>query len=179
MYSFLVVILISLSCWSQVIALDVLPSSKQAATCLPQLQFVRTASYGGTQGFNFDDTNSLRYNERVSKIGIRTASRVDRMEFTTQFGIYGHGGRGGQYKSLALGSREKIVRIDLCWDFFISVRIFYVKFYTNLGKNLEGGVRTSNCATINIPGDRVVVGMYGKSGSEIDRVGFVHRLPLC
>ena len=147
--------------------------------CLPHVEFVRTPTYGGPDGYDFDDTSALRYNERIHKIGIRSLSTINKIEFSTQFNIYGHGGGGGGYRTMNLGSREKIAKIEICWGPDSSIQVFFVKFDTNFGKSIQGGTRTNTCATTHIPSDRVVVGMYGNSAAEMHRIGFVHRLQLC
>lgn len=53
-------------------------------------------------------------------------------------------------------------------------RIFYAKFTTNLGRTLAGGTTTSDCVTRTAPSGRQLAGFHGRSGDEVDKIGFIY-----
>ncbi|MER5711968.1 hypothetical protein [Streptomyces sp. NPDC002122] len=55
-------------------------------------------------------------------------------------------------------------------------RIFHARFSTDLGRTLAGGTPAADCvARTALPG-RQITGFHGRSGDEIDRIGFIHTL---
>ena len=140
-------------------------------------RFHKTPWIGGTRGDPFDDTRKLSQSERLQKIVIRTQKRVDRIEFHTDRQSLVHGGTGGHPKSLSLGPNEKIRSLDTCEGWYEhSYRVFYVKFTTTHGRVLSGGMWTGNYVHINIHESQFVLGMYGRSKREIDRIGFIYKM---
>jgi hypothetical protein len=53
-------------------------------------------------------------------------------------------------------------------------RIFYARFTTNLGRTLAGGTTTSDCVTRTAPSGWQIAGFHGRSGDELDKVGFIY-----
>ena len=85
-----------------------------------------------------------------------------------------HGGNGGTYSSLNLGSNEYVTSAYLCQGKYNnSTRIFHARFTTNLGRTLAGGTTTDNCVTRTAPPGWQIAGFHGRSGNEVDKVGFI------
>ena len=155
------------------------PSEKQYQTCLSPITTYKTPAYGGHGGGHFDDTHYIPIGAKVRKIGIRSGSRIDKISYYTQYTSYHHGGNGGGYREMSLGSTEKVTSVHVCWAHHRSIRIFYIRFRTNWGRQLYGGRGTRYCATATIPADKVFVGLYGRRGNAIDSIGFLYRHPVC
>jgi hypothetical protein len=86
-----------------------------------------------------------------------------------------HGGTGGTAASLTLGSDEYVTSAQLCEGVKDShTRIFYAKFTTNLGRTLAGGTTTSDCVTRTAPSGWQLAGFHGRTGNEVDKIGFIY-----
>jgi hypothetical protein len=55
-------------------------------------------------------------------------------------------------------------------------RIFHARFTTNLGRTLAGGSTTSDCVTRSAPPGWQIAGLHGRSGAEVDKIGFIFTL---
>ncbi|WP_255657503.1 jacalin-like lectin [Actinoplanes sp. L3-i22] len=120
--------------------------------------------FGGPHGNYFNDIDTVT---TPASISLRAGSRVDR--------IGTHGGTGGTLKSLTLGSTEYVTSAYLCRGSYNSqTRIFYAKFTTNLGNTLAGGTTTSDCVTRTAPTGWQIAGFHGRSGDEVDKIGFIY-----
>ncbi|KAG6872606.1 hypothetical protein C0995_008351 [Termitomyces sp. Mi166 len=150
---------------------------------------IRLADFlGGTGGHSYNDLTMFPSPPTlpgITSLTIRSASRVDALTYTAHHGdsVYvtlTHGGTGGSPATLTLGLGEYITEIQVCEGIHNgSARIFYASFTTNLGKTLSGGIVTSNCITTTAPADTVagaywsLVGFWGRSGDEVDRLGAI------
>lgn len=136
----------------------------------------KTSSIGGNGGSRFDDASKLSTGEWLLGIVLRSGRRVDRIEFHTTRQTLRHGGSGGRQKSLSMNHGEWIEIIDVCEDHHRSNRIFYVKFRTTRGRTLSGGTRNGSCHIFRFKRNHHVFGMHGRSGNEIDRLGFIYKI---
>jgi hypothetical protein len=144
-------------------------------------RFRMSDSFGGPHSVNFNDVALLPGNPVVSSISLRTGSRVDSVGVRLSNGWpLVHGGTGGTLQTLTLGSTEHLTSAYLCSDKRNGLtRIFYARFTTNTGRSISGGSTTDDCVTYTAPSGWQIVGFFGRSGDEIDRLGLVysHRTP--
>ena len=147
-----------------------------------QSRFYRSASVvGGSGGSSFDDIGQLsldlyRDKRRITKIQMSAGNRVDKVGFTYSDGqSVSHGGNGFD-RELSLSSGEYIYKAKACVDRKNgSDRIFYLHFETNTGKTLSGGTEQGSCSTTTAYGGYEIFAMKGRSGNELDAVGFYTR----
>ncbi|MFC8358985.1 jacalin-like lectin [Streptomyces griseorubiginosus] len=132
--------------------------------------------FGGPHGDYFNDISGVPAGARATTIGLRAGSRVDQMSVTLANGTtLTHGGTGGTASSLTLGSDEYVTTAQLCQGVKDgNTRIFYAKFTTNLGRTLTGGSTTSDCVTRTAPGGWQIAGFHGRTGDEVDKIGFIY-----
>ena len=140
---------------------------------------------GGPHGDPFNDVAGVLANEVpiLTSITIRGGNRVDAVSYTVKYKSNGstatasHGGSGGDAKTLNLASGEYITSTKLCWGQKDGrTRVFYTSVTTNKGNSLANGATTSDCQTVTTPSDKGdgawgLVGFWGRSGDEIDRLG--------
>ncbi|WP_416985392.1 jacalin-like lectin [Streptomyces sp. T028] len=138
--------------------------------------FQLSDQFGGPHGDYYNDIDSVPAGARASTIALRAGSRVDRLSVTLSNGTtLAHGGTGGTASSLTLGSGEYVTTAYLCQAQKDGhTRIFYAKFTTNLGRTLAGGTTTSDCVTRTAPSGWQIAGFHGRSGDEVDKVGFIY-----
>ncbi|MET9435851.1 jacalin-like lectin [Streptomyces sp. NPDC006551] len=134
--------------------------------------------FGGPHGDYFNDIDDIPAGARATTITLRAGSRVDRISITLDNGTtLAHGGTGGTAASLTLGSGEYVATAYLCRARKDShTRIFHARFTTNLGRTLSGGTPTSDCVTHTAPPGRQITGFHGRSGDEVDKIGFIQTL---
>jgi endonuclease/exonuclease/phosphatase family metal-dependent hydrolase len=132
--------------------------------------------HGGPHGDYFNDITSVPEGAQATAVSLRAAKRVDQVGVTLSNGTtLTHGGSGGTYSSLTLGSNEYVTSAYLCQAKHNNkTRIFYAKFTTNLGRALAGGSTTDNCVTRTAPPGWQIAGFHGRSGDEVDKVGFIY-----
>jgi endonuclease/exonuclease/phosphatase family metal-dependent hydrolase len=132
--------------------------------------------FGGPHGTSYNDVNSLPSNPSVTKIGIRTGSRVDQVNLTLSNGTsFNHGGSGGTAKSLTLNSGEYVKSVYMCSGQKDGhTRVFYIKFTTSSGRTLSGGTTTGSSVTYTAPSGWKIVGFHGRAGSELDKMGVIY-----
>ncbi|RPE37401.1 jacalin-like lectin domain-containing protein [Streptomyces sp. Ag109_O5-1] len=132
--------------------------------------------FGGPHGDYYQDIDKVAAGARATSISLRSGSRVDQVGITLADGTtLTHGGTGGTASSLTLGSSEYVTTAYLCEGVKDShTRIFYAKFTTNLGNTLAGGTTTSDCVTRTAPSGWQIAGFHGRSGDELDKVGFIY-----
>lgn len=124
---------------------------------------------GKKGGFAFDDGIGAKSDEILVRLCIRSAARVDQVSFITTTRTLIHGGYGGSEQCWFL---PEIVAYNVCWGSAKgSVRVFRLEFETLDGNKLGGGKKTNSCARYVLPKGGKVVGMVGRSGSEIDTFG--------
>lgn len=147
-------------------------------------QFEFSNSWGhASRGSVFQDRDALPTDSliRVKSVEIRAGSRVDRIAFTTLDNDNNelklqHGGSGGtKYTlSLDLDDYEYITQAEV----HISKkdghrRVFRLGFTTSKGRELVKGSSRSENYSYAAPEGYQIVGTYGRSGSELDQIGFV------
>ena len=131
--------------------------------------------FGGPHGDYYNDIDAVPAGARATTIGLRSGSRVDQLSLTLSNGTtLAHGGTGGSATSLTLGSSEYVTTAYLCRAAYNGhTRIFYAKLTTNLGNSLAGGSTTSDCVTRTAPSGWQIAGFHGRSGGEVDKIGFI------
>ncbi|MEU6228814.1 jacalin-like lectin [Streptomyces sp. NPDC047042] len=137
--------------------------------------FQLSDQFGGPHGDYYNDIDAVPAGARPVSISLRAGSRVDGVGLTLGNGtVLSHGGSGGTASSLTLGSGEYVTSAQLCQaEKSGHTRIFYAKFDTNLGRSLSGGTTTSDCVTRTAPAGWQLAGFHGRSGDEIDKLGFI------
>ncbi|MFF4544792.1 jacalin-like lectin [Streptomyces sp. NPDC001435] len=132
--------------------------------------------FGGPHGDYYQDIDKVPAGARATTVALRSGSRVDQVGITLSNGTtLTHGGTGGTASSLTLGSGEYVTTAYLCEGVKDSrTRIFYARFTTNLGRTLAGGTTTSDCVTRTAPSGWQIAGFHGRSGDELDKVGFIY-----
>ncbi|MGO4633015.1 jacalin-like lectin [Streptomyces sp. 2RAF24] len=132
--------------------------------------------FGGPHGDPFNDLDSVPAGARATTLTVSAGSRIDRLALTLGNGTtLAHGGTGGTTASLTLGSEEYVTTAYLCRAQKDGrTRIFHARFTTSLGRTLAGGTPTSDCVTDTAPPGWQISGFHGRSGDEIDKIGFIH-----
>jgi len=132
--------------------------------------------FGGPHGISYNDANTLPANPKAQIVGIRTGSRVDQINIMLTNGTWlTHGGYGGTYSYLNLGSNEYLKSVKLCSGQKDGrTRIFYTKFTTSTGRTLEGGSTTSNTVTYTAPTGWQIAGFHGRADAEVDKMGVIY-----
>ncbi|NGY59109.1 endonuclease [Lentzea sp. NEAU-D13] len=140
----------------------------------PAYQF--SEQFGGPHGDYFNDVDRVELGAQATEISLRSNARVDQVGVTLSNGTkLTHGGTGGSFSSLTLGSTEYVSSAYLCQAKHNNhTRVFYAKFTTNLGRTLAGGRTTSTCTTRTAPAGWQITGFTGRSGSEVDKIGFIY-----
>ncbi|MBW8795098.1 MAG: endonuclease [Streptomyces sp.] len=138
--------------------------------------FQLSDQFGGPHGDYYQDIDKVAAGARATSISLRSGSRVDQVGVALADGTtLTHGGTGGTASSLTLGSSEYVTTAYLCeGKYNDTTRIFYAKFTTNLGRTLAGGTTTSDCVTRTAPSGWQIAGFHGRSGDEVDKVGFIY-----
>ncbi|MEW1778595.1 jacalin-like lectin [Streptomyces sp. NPDC086777] len=138
--------------------------------------FQLSDQFGGPHGDYYQDIDKVAAGARTTTLSLRSGSRVDQVGVTLADGTtLTHGGTGGTASSLTLGSSEYVTTAYLCeGKYNNTTRIFYAKFTTNLGRTLAGGTTTSDCVTRTAPSGWQIAGFHGRSGDELDKVGFIY-----
>ena len=132
--------------------------------------------FGGPHGGYFTDLDAVQAGARAKTFSLRAGARVDQIGLTLENGTtLVHGGTGGTSSALTLASGEYVTTATLCQGSFGGhTRIFSARFVTNLGRALAGGSTTSDCVTRLAPEGWQIAGFHGRSGDEVDKIGFVY-----
>lgn len=134
--------------------------------------------FGGEEGTWYNDLDAVSglAASKVASITLRGADRVDNVAVTLASGqTFAHGGTGGSPTSLTLASGETLASATLCQGQKDGkTRIFYAQFTTSAGKTVQTGVKTSDCVTRSAGAGRGIVAFLGRSGDEVDQLGFVY-----
>ncbi|MFF4307024.1 jacalin-like lectin [Streptomyces sp. NPDC001601] len=138
--------------------------------------FQLSDQFGGPHGDYYQDIGEVAAGARATSISLRSGSRVDQVGIALADGTtLTHGGTGGTASSLTLGGSEYVTTAYLCeGKYNNTTRIFYARFTTNLGRTLAGGTTTSDCVTRTAPSGWQIAGFHGRSGDELDKVGFIY-----
>ncbi len=131
---------------------------------------------GGPHGTPFTDVEAITIGSPLTTVSLRAGTRVDRVGVTQADGVtMAHGGTGGTAASLTLGAGEHITQVTMSSGQKDGrTRIFSIRFTTNLGRSLAGGTSTSNTVTYTAPAGWRLAGFYGRSGSEVDKLGLIY-----
>ncbi|KAF2190730.1 mannose-binding lectin [Zopfia rhizophila CBS 207.26] len=134
--------------------------------------------YGGPHGTYFNDLPSLSTvsSPTVSSITLRGGNRLDAVSLTLSTGqTFSHGGTGGTASTLTLNSGEKLVEAEVCQGKYNDqTRVFYMGVTTSSGRSISAGKKTSECVVRSAESGWGIVGFVGRSGDEVDRVGFIY-----
>ncbi|MHB9857218.1 jacalin-like lectin [Streptomyces sp. YIM S03343] len=138
--------------------------------------FQLSDQFGGPHGDYFDDIDSVPAGAGATAVSLRSGARIDQMGVTLANGTtLAHGGTGGTAASLSLASGEYVTSVQLCEGVKDGhTRIFSTKFTTSLGHTLAGGTTTSDCVTRTTPSGWQLAGFHGRSGDEVDKIGFIY-----
>ncbi|MFJ5643267.1 jacalin-like lectin [Streptomyces sp. NPDC093223] len=138
--------------------------------------FQLSDQFGGPHGDYYQDLPRVPAGARATTVSLRAGSRVDQVGITLADGTtLTHGGTGGTATSLTLGSGEYVTTAYLCeGKYSDTTRVFYARFTTSLGRTLAGGTTTSDCVTRTAPSGWQIAGFHGRSGDELDKVGFIY-----
>ncbi|MFD5074606.1 jacalin-like lectin [Streptomyces sp. NPDC058371] len=138
--------------------------------------FQLSDQFGGPHGDYYADIDAIPAAARPVAFSLRSGSRVDAVGLTLGNGkVLTHGGTGGTASFLSLSSAEYVTSARLCRGSNEGhSRIFYAKFTTNLGNTLAGGSTTEDCVTRTAPSGWQIAGFHGRSGDEIDKLGFTY-----
>lgn len=134
--------------------------------------------YGGPHGDWYNDLSTLSTlsSSSVKSVTLRGGERVDAVAITLSSGqTFSHGGTGGSATSLTLNSGETLTSAVVCQGQKDSrTRVFYLRLTTSAGRTLSAGAQTSECVTRTAESGWAIVGFAGRSGDEVDRLGFVY-----
>lgn len=76
---------------------------------------------------------------------------------------------------MTLFNNEFITLVKLCQGQKDGhTRIFYAEVRATTGRTIKAGTETDDCKAIIAPNGLGVVGAFGRSGNEIDRLGFIY-----
>ncbi|RYP13799.1 hypothetical protein DL767_010578 [Monosporascus sp. MG133] len=134
--------------------------------------------HGGPHGTWFSDTEVLSHivSPRVSTIRFRGGSRLDAVSVAHVDGTsMTHGGAGGRASELKLAEGETWAGAKLCLGQRNNrTRIFWIEARTSAGRTLTTGSPTEDCAEFAAPEGWGIIGFVGRSGSEVDKLGFIY-----
>ena len=129
-----------------------------------------TQQFGGSGGNAFSD--DLTQSCRIGTVKVWSGSSVDAIEVIyvkpsgATYSGGRHGGSGGDARSFNLAANESIVRVDGR----SGGRVDQLKFTTNLG-NVHGPYGGGGGNAFALPALQVD-GILGRSGSDLDAIGF-------
>lgn len=142
---------------------------------------------GGPHGTSYDDYNILHrmYVDgdilSPNQIKIRSGARVDAIEFSYANGTSSkHGGDGGTEQIITLDNGVFIKRITAYnGEKDGHTRVFGLKIhYTDGTESPVYGTQTNDITELGDPEGRgYIVGMHGRSGAELDRLGVIIFIP--
>ncbi|KAB5589539.1 Arsenite transporter [Ceratobasidium theobromae] len=127
-------------------------------------------------GIKFNDIKGIPANARLLTIELRGKARLDGINLILASGEkFTHGGQGGKLESMTLFNNEFITLVKLCQGQKDGhTRIFYAEVRATTGRTIKAGTETDDCKAIIAPNGLGVVGAFGRSGNEIDRLGFIY-----
>ena len=146
----------------------------EAGTPSLRTWFSHKQTEGGIGGNPFDDVNSANFipnHTYISKIELRTGSRVDCLSVTycndspKKEWSCKHGGNGGQPAGCL--ELKKEIRVNSISG-RSGTRIDHLKFTANNNADLEGGGSGGTEFVISFPTDMFLIGFKGRSGDELD-----------
>ncbi|KAB5589334.1 hypothetical protein CTheo_7226 [Ceratobasidium theobromae] len=140
------------------------------------MNWKKSELYGGPHGKEFDDSSLIPSNANLASLTLRGDKRLDGITFNLTSGeTFTHGGSGGDPHPITLDKGEYITCIKLCKGRKSKkTRIFYALATTSTGRTIQAGRATDDCTVVSTPEGFTVVGGYGRSGDEIDQLGFIY-----
>lgn len=131
---------------------------------------------GGPHGTPFNDMAVLPENPSPRQVALRSGARLDQISLELEDGTrMVHGGTGGGARSLTLELGEALISIELCVGKKDDhTRVFYAELATDQGNVLNGGKRTNDCSRFEAPEGLQIVGFFGRSGDEVDKLGVIY-----
>ncbi|WP_370381436.1 endonuclease [Catenulispora sp. GAS73] len=132
--------------------------------------------FGGDGGTPFTDGAAIPAAVGATTLALSAGNRVDQVGLTLANGAsFTHGGTGGTPASLTLNSGEHVASVELCeGQYNGGSRLFYAKYTTDAGRVLAGGTVTSDCTTYTTPTGWQLAGFYGRSATEVDKLGLIY-----
>lgn len=134
--------------------------------------------YGGPHGDFYNDLSALAdiSSPKAASITLRGGNRLDTVSLTLSSGeTFTHGGTGGTATTLTLTEGERLVSATICQGKYNDqTRVFYMEVVSSAGRTVSAGTRTSDCVGRSAEQGWGIVGFGGRSGDEVDRVGFVY-----
>jgi len=132
--------------------------------------------FGGDGGTSFTDGAAIPAGAAATTVALSAGNRVDQVGLTLANGTsFTHGGTGGTPASLTLNTGEHIASVELCeGQYNGDERLFYAKYTTDAGRVLAGGTVTSDCTTYTTPTGWQLAGFYGRSATEVDKLGLIY-----
>jgi hypothetical protein len=133
-------------------------------------------TFGGEFGTWFNDVQSVPSGAVAKSVTLRGAERLDAVSITLVSGqTFTHGGTGGAETTLTLNSGEKLTGATICrGNKDNKTRIFYAELKTSAGRSVKTGTRTNDCTDMTAAAGKSIVGFIGRSGDEVDMLGFVY-----
>jgi hypothetical protein len=147
---------------------------------MPEVQ--QSFSYGGSGGQEFVD-DAIPPGSRVIEVLVRAMRRLDAVQIIyespdgARHPLPQHGGQGGDlYPPFTLDNDEYITGISGRFG----ARVDSLRIHTNRQTSIlygggEGGRGGRDDYHIEVPAGHEFVGFYGRSGSEVDRIGVLYR----
>ncbi|KAI9356187.1 Endonuclease/exonuclease/phosphatase [Zopfochytrium polystomum] len=138
--------------------------------------FRQSQQWGGPHGDFYQDMPLISVPAKAAKIVFRGADRVDSVGLVLSTGqILLHGGSGGTESSLVLAPNEYWVGTDICQAQYNGhTRVFFIKATTSAGRTVQAGKQSGDCVSYSAPSGYQVVGFFGRSGDEVDKVGLIY-----
>ncbi|OWZ08790.1 hypothetical protein PHMEG_00018615 [Phytophthora megakarya] len=137
-------------------------------------------NFGGPHGDGFSDETLMKSAQKVVSISLRAGERVDSIILTIvnptgQEVTLFHGGNGGNLIApLKLADGEYITFMEAhSGKHNDHTRIKYIKFSTNKGNSIEGGIKTDTTKTDTAKEGYQLSGFVGRCGNELDMVGAI------
>jgi endonuclease/exonuclease/phosphatase family metal-dependent hydrolase len=132
--------------------------------------------FGGPHGTSFNDLPALPAAPQVRSLQLRGGSRLDQVALTLTDGtVLRHGGNGGTARSLTLADGEHLTRVKLTTGQRSGrTRVFSAEFGTDRGAVLATGTPTASVVTYTAPTGWQIVGLHGRAGDEIDKLGVIY-----
>lgn len=161
-----------------------------SCSCVQEDIFSSPRELGGSGGAPFDDSNDLRFDDRVKEIKLSNrGSALTGVTFKTDRAEYKHHISFSIFqrtKSLTLHDMETVTRITVCTlttgsttEIVPTTSVNFVKLYTSFGRALEAGTRSSTCFFV-APSGGDIVGMKGATGVlHMHRLAPINRPRMC
>jgi len=124
-----------------------------------------TLLYGGTGGDRFQDQQALTTWGSPSSLQLKSGSLLDNIMLSASGNS--HGGSGGGSPVTISTNGLQAIRIHSGAD------VDALEFKVNNQWSQRYGGSGGSASTINVPSDATLIGIYGKSGTLVDSIGFI------